>query len=149
MKNKKILIEIVLIPLCVLYLIFTLLKNHELLSEILCYITVFITSLEFIIKNFKEVYIYHHKYNYLKIIFAIFNIILLFFMCLTIFYNNLIINNIFIFLVSILLINLLIYTIINIIKISKNDKKISIYIIRSFLSFLSFCLILPSLIIFN
>ena len=147
MKNKKILLETIIIPMCIAYLIYTLLNNHELTSKILCYITLFITSLEFIIKNFKEVYIYEHKHNVFKMTFGIFNIILLFLMVLTIFYKTNVINLIFSAGIILLLIYLLYYSVTNLIKIAKNDKNLYRCIIRAFLSLVSFSIILPTLII--
>ena len=64
MKNKKIILETIIIPLCVLYLAYTLLNNHITLTKVISYITLFITSLELSIKNLKEVYVYEYKYNY-------------------------------------------------------------------------------------
>ena len=149
MKNKKMLIETIIIPLCVLYLLFTLLNNHETISRVICYITVFITSMVCLVKYVKEVYIYEHKYNYLKIIFIIVNILLLISLVLAIFITNKILNIIFIVLVGILLLYLLIFGIINIIIITKNNEKLYQSIIRAFFSLLSFSIILPSLINFN
>ena len=149
MKNKKMLLETIIIPLCVLYLVYTLLNNHEIASKVICYITIFITSLEFIIKNFKEVYIYEHKYNAFKIVFGIFNVILLFLMVLNIFYKINIVNILLNIGIILLLIYLLIYSIKNIIKIAKNDKKIYWCVIRAFLSLVSFSIIMPTFIIMN
>lgn len=149
MKNKKMLIETIIIPLCVLYLLFTLLNNHETISQIVCYIVVCITSIVCLVKYINEVYIYEHKYNYLKIIFIIINILLLISLVLTIFVANEILSIIFIVLVGIELLYLLIFGILNIIIITKNNEKLYQSIIRAFFSLLSFSIIFPSLIIFN
>ena len=149
MKNKKMLIETIIIPLCVLYLLFTLLNNYEVLSEIICYIAICITSIVCLVKYINEVYIYEHKYNYLKIIFIIVNLLLLISLVLTIFITNKMLNIIFLVLTAILLLYLLIFGIVNIIIITKNNEKLYQSIIRSFFSLLSFSIIFPSLIIFN
>lgn len=149
MKNKKMLIETIIIPLCVLYLLFTLLNNHETISQIVCYSVVCITSIVCLVKYINEVYIYEHKYNYLKIIFIIINILLLISLVLTIFVANEILSIIFIVLVGIELLYLLIFGILNIIIITKNNEKLYQSIIRAFFSLLSFSIIFPSLIIFN
>ena len=86
-NNSKIIAEIILIPFCFLYLFYTLFLSNPKASFIVCNLLVVITCLEFAIKYLKEVYIYENKYNPLKIVFGIFNIILIIVAGLNITYN--------------------------------------------------------------
>lgn len=148
MKNKKIVIEIILIPLCIGYLLYTLLNNNPKISLIILGVFITLTSLEFIIKNLKEVYIYESKNNLFKITFAVFNILLLLSMFLTLIYKLETIKILFITEVLLLLIYLFYYGINSVIKIIKDKKPIYKYIIRAFFSLISFITILETFIIY-
>ena len=146
MKNKKMVLEIILIPLCLAYILYIVLQNYQTTSHVIGLIILFITSLEFIIKYFKEVYIYTHKYNYLKIIFGIFNIVLLLITTLNLIYNNNILNIIFIIGTIILLIYLLVFGTIKLKKVLKDEKPLSKNVLSSFLSYIALAIILICLI---
>lgn len=105
--NKKIVAEIILIPFCFLYLFYVILGNHPKISFIFCSCLVIITCLEFAIKYFKEVYIYENKYNVLKVIFGIFNVLLIIITGLNLIYDIKIISVLFIIMTIILLMYLL------------------------------------------
>lgn len=147
MKNKKMVLEIILIPLCLAYILYIVLQNYQTTSHVIGLIILFITSLEFIIKYFKEVYIYTHKYNYLKIIFDIFNIVLLLITTLNLIYNNNILNIIFMIGTIILLIYLLVFGTIKLKKVLKDEKPLSKNVLSSFLSYIALAIILICLII--
>lgn len=147
MKNKKMVLEIILIPLCLAYIIFIVLENHSTVSNVIGLITLYITALEFSIKYFKEVYIYENKYNYLKIIFGIFNIVLLLITTLNLIYNNNILNIIFMIGIIILLIYLLVFGTIKLKKVLKDEKPLSKNVLSSFLSYIALAIILICLII--
>ena len=147
MKNKKIIIETIIIPLCLFYLTYTLLNNNITLAKIISSITLFITSLELSIKNLKEVYIYKYKYNYLKIALGIFNIILILILGLNIVYKNNIINKSLLIGTIILTIYLIIYAITNIIKISKQEKEIYKFVQKAFLSLISSSILVGTLLV--
>ena len=66
-NNKKIIFEIVLIPLCILYLYYELLHNHPTISLVFLTITIIITNIENLVKYINEVYIYESKKNILKV----------------------------------------------------------------------------------
>lgn len=146
MKNKKMVLEIILIPLCLAYILYMVLQNYQTTSHVIGLIILFITSLEFIIKYFKEVYIYTHKYNYLKIIFGIFNIVLLLITTLNLIYNNNILNIIFMIGTIILLIYLLVFGTIKLKKVLKDEKPLSKNVLSSFLSYIALAIILICLI---
>lgn len=146
MKNKKMVLEIILIPLCLAYILYIVLQNYQTTSHVIGLIILFITSLEFIIKYFKEVYIYTHKYNYLKIIFGIFNIVLLLITTLNLIYNNNILNIIFMIGTIILLIYLLVFGTIKLKKVLKDEKPLSKNVLSSFLSYIALAIILICLI---
>lgn len=146
MKNKKMVLEIILIPLCLAYILYMVLQNYQTTSHVIGLIILFITSLEFIIKYFKEVYIYTNKYNYLKIIFGIFNIVLLLITTLNLIYNN-ILNIIFMIGTIILLIYLLVFGTIKLKKVLKDEKPLSKNVLSSFLSYIALAIILICLII--
>lgn len=147
MKNKKMVLEIILIPLCLAYIIFIALENHSTVSNVIGLITLYITALEFSIKYFKEVYIYENKYNYLKVIFGIFNIVLLLITTLNLIYNNNILNIIFMIGIIILLIYLLVFGTIKLKKVLKDEKPLSKNVLSSFLSYIALAIILICLII--
>lgn len=150
MKNnniKKIVFEIILIPLCMLYLLYTLLENNPKISLMVCMIIIIITSLELSIKYSKEVYEFKNKYNILKTIFSIFNIMLIIVTGLTFLYKYMFLKIAFIIMTIILLIFLLIYSVKNIISILKEKGTLYKKALASFLGLMSFVSILITLII--
>lgn len=146
--NKKIVLEIILIPLCILYLYYVLLYNHPKISNILLYLTITITCVSFIVKYIKEVYVYENKYNILKIIFTIISILLIIVMLLNYYLKYKVVNYLFIILVILLLIYLLIYSIINIKGIIRSKDNLLEKTINSFFPSISFYIILIGLIIY-
>ncbi len=147
-KNiKKIVLEMILIPLCIIYLLYTLLLDNNKISEILCIMFTIITSLVFIIKYIKEVYIYENKYNVFKIIFSIYSIILVIISILTLILNINVLNLVFIIMIIILLIYLCLYIIKHIMDIHKNKGMFYKKIFSIFLSINSFVIILITLIL--
>ena len=147
MKNKKMVIEIIVIPIALAYILYITLNSSPKISLIIGLTVLFITSLEFIIKYFKEVYIYEHKYNYLKVIFGLFNIILLLTTLLNLIYNNNVLNIVSTSSIIILLIFLLIFGSIKLKNIAKDKKPVYKNVISSFLSYIAFVIILICLII--
>ncbi len=146
-NNKKIIFEIILIPCCFLYLLNTILHNHPKISFIICSCLIIITSLEFTIKYFKEVYIYEHKYNYLKIIFGIFNILFIGVTGLNLIYNLKILNILFIIFTIILLLFLLGFVIKKLVNIWNNKGFLYKNSFGAFLALIAFVTILITLII--
>lgn len=146
-NNKKIIAELVLIPLCFMYLMYTLLENHPKASFIICSIMIIITCLELALKYLKEVYIYKHKYNLLKIIFGIFNIVLIIVSCLNFIYDIKIIYYVHIIMTIILLMFLLVVVIQKLIYIGKNKGTLYKNAITVFLSLISFTTIFTTLIL--
>lgn len=146
-NNAKIVFEIILIPLCFLYLFYTLFINHPKVSFVICLCITIITSLEFAIKYLKEVYIYENKYNPLKVIFGIFNILLIIIAGLNIIYNIKVILILFYVMISILLLYLLYFFIRNLIDVVKGKGVLYKKAFASLLSFTSFVTILITLII--
>lgn len=134
-KNmKKIVSWLILIPLCMLYLLYTLLNGHSKISFVVLVIFTFITCLELAIKYFKEVYIFQNKYNVLKVLFGIFNICLMIVCFLNIVYSFRIISILFLVMSIILLCFLIGYSIFNIICMFKNK---GVFYKRAFASFIS------------
>lgn len=154
MKNKeksnniRIVLEIILIPICVLYLYYTLLYNHPKISIVLLYITTLITSIEFIVKYIKELYTYENKYNPLRLIFVVFLFLLLITLVLNIFLKYKIIKQILTISLIILLVHLLLFAISNIIKIIKDKGRLLTTSASAFFSFIAFYIILIALIIY-
>ena len=146
-NNSKIIAEIILIPFCFLYLFYTLFLNHPKASFIVCNLLVVITCLEFAIKYLKEVYIYENKYNPLKIVFGIFNIILIIVAGLNIIYNIKILFILFVIMSFILLLFLLCFAIKNIIDINKNNGTLYKKAFSAFLSLIAFMTIFITLLI--
>lgn len=143
----KMVAEVYLIPICVLYLLYMLLNGHNKASFIVCLIISFFTALEFMIKYLKEVYVYKNKYNFLKLSFGIFNILFVIILGLNIFYKIYIIKLLFIIGIIVLLLFLISFSIFNIRKFIKDSKK-TMFVVKSFLSFLSFCMILITFLIY-
>lgn len=146
-NNSKIIAEIILIPFCFLYLFYTLFLNHPKASLIICSLVVVITCLEFAIKYLKEVYIYENKYNPLKIVFGIFNIVLIIISGLNIIYNIKYLFIIFVIMTIILLLFLLCFAIKNILDIKKNSGVLYKKAFSAFLSLIAFQTILITLLI--
>lgn len=146
-NNAKIIFEIILIPLCFLYLFYTLFINHPKVSFVICLCITIITSIEFAIKYLKEVYIYENKYNPLKVIFGIFNILLIIIAGLNIIYNIKVILILFYVMISILLLYLLYFFIRNLIDVVKGKGVLYKKAFASLLSLTSFVTILITLII--
>ena len=147
-NNKKIVMEIILIPLCTLYLYYTLLYNHPKISIVFLYITTLIASIELIVKYVKELYVYENKYNFLRLIFVIFSFLLIITMILNIFLKYKIIKQILIIFLTILLIYLLLFAIKNVTNIIKDKGRLLTNSAASFFSFIAFYIILMGLIIY-
>ena len=145
---KKIVAEIILIPLCVLYLYYTLLFNSISINKFILHTVVFITCIQFAIRYIREVYIYESKNNPLKIIFIIFNIILGIISMLNLSLKVRIIKIIFIVLVIIMLCYLLYNAITKIINIIKNKGVLYKNTFSSFASLIAFFMMLMGLIIY-
>ena len=147
-KNiKKIVIEMILIPLCTLYLCYTILNNHPKTSFIILIIFTIITSLELAIKYLKQVYIYENKYNPLRVIFGIFNIVLIIISGLTLIYKTKLLTIILLIMIIILLGFLIITSIINIKDIIKQKGILYKKAFSAFLKLNAFVIILMSLIL--
>ena len=146
-KNmKRIVAWLILIPLCMLYLLYTLLNGHSKISFVVLVIFIFVTCLELAIKYFKEVYIFENKYNVLKVLFGIFNICLLIVCFLNIVYSFKIVSILFLIMCILLLCFLMGYSIFNIVCMFK-DK--GVFYKRAFASFVSlndFVIILITLV---
>ncbi len=147
MNNKKILLEIIVIPLCISYLIFRLLGNYNMACYVICNIFCILSALVFGIKYIREVYIYENKYNILKILFSIYSVLLIVILVINMFLNINIIDILYIIIISGFLLYLLSYSIFYIIKIIKNKGKLYQNIINSFLSFCSFAIIISTFVI--
>ena len=100
---KKIVVEIIIIPLCVLYLYYTLLFNSTSINKFILHTVVFITCMQFAIRYIREVYIYESKNNPFKIIFIIFNLFLGIISMVNLALKIKVINTIFIVLLIIML----------------------------------------------
>ncbi len=143
MKNKKIILEILVIPLLLGYLFYQLLgvfNNIKLVSVIvLC-----IFNIELLTKYIREVNIYKSKYNIYKVLFIIFNIISLFVSFVTIYKKLYILY--FIICSIITLVYFLVRGVLNIIKISKSNNKLYGFTKVALLSFFAFFIIFACLI---
>lgn len=144
---KKIIFEIVAIPLCIMYLYYVLLWNEPKISIAVLYIITLITCGEFVAKYFNEVYIYESKSNLLKILIIILSIVLIILLVIYIFIRTSIVK--IILLVSLLLMcfYLLYFAISNIKNIIKDTKNYSKYVIASYLSLFSFSMMIMGTII--
>lgn len=146
--RKKLLFEIIAVPLCIFYLYYTYISSNKELNTILLYIVIIITSIEFNAKYIKELYIYENKYNFLRIIYTVFSLILLVSIALNIFVKTKLTRIIFVVLAIVLITYLLIYAIFNIKKLLKKEGEFSKTVLASFLSLASFFTSLAGLIIY-
>lgn len=144
---KKMIFEIVAISLCIIYLYYSLLWNQPKVSIAILYIVTLITCGELLAKYISEVYIYESKNNIIKILVIILSILLIILLVTYIFIRTKIIK--IALLVSLLIMScyLLYLAIKNIINISKDKKNYSKYVIASYLSLLSFSMIIMGTII--
>ncbi len=142
-NNNKIILEIIIIPLCISYLFYMLLGNFN-NTLLISIIIISIMNLELLIKYIKEVNIYKSKYNIYKILFIIFNITSLFISFITIYKN---INKIYFIISSIIsLIYFLVVGIKKLITISKTRDKLYKLTKSALLSLLCFFIIITCLI---
>lgn len=146
MNNKKIVAEIILIPLCIFYIIFMFLKSDT-IAYILFTVFSLIGVLWFAPKYLKEVYVYESKNNFLKIFISISYILLGILSILNLFMKFKIIKILLLVFSCIVFIHLLYFSIKNIKEIIKLKKEFGMNIIYSFISFLIFTVMLSSLII--
>ena len=144
---KKMIFEIVAISLCIIYLYYSLLWNQPKVSIAILYIVTLITCGELLAKYISEVYIYESKNNIIKILVIILSILLIILLVTYIFIRTKIIK--IALLVSLLIMScyLLYLAIKNIINIRKDKKNYSKYVIASYLSLLSFSMIIMGTII--
>lgn len=146
MNNKKLVFEIIIIPICILYLILTFLKS-TLVSGILLAVFSVVTAIWFVPKYIDEIYVYKSKNNFLKLIYIIGNIllasssILYFILKLKIFKILIIISTLLVAL------ELLHFGIKNLKEVINKKKENGINILHSFFSFMLFAIILGTIII--
>ena len=147
MKNKKIVGEILIIPACVLYLILSLLKSG-LASGIIATFFAIITAFWFVPKYVDELYVYESKYNFLKLIYIIGNILFAVSLILNLIFKLKIFKILIIVSGVIVLIELLHYGIKNLKEVITKTKEIGINILYSFSSFALFAIIISTVIIY-
>lgn len=143
MKNKitnKMIVEIILIPICIAYLYYLAFNNHQKANLIAMSLIIIITSTEFIIKYIKELYIYESKKNIFKLLYTIFSFILIVITILNFFLKIKIISVLFMVFSILLLIYLLYYVIDNV--RNKDKRSFSKLIVSSIMSLISFATVL-------
>ena len=145
---KKVVVETILIPLCVVYLYYMAMHNHPKVNMIFLYGITLIACFEMIIKYAHEVYVYENKYNYLKVICIIISVLLIISVFLNIFLKYKAILYTFISLLIILLIYLLLYSAKNIKKMIKQEGVLYKNTFSAFFSLIEFGIILIGIIIY-
>ena len=93
-NNKKIILETIIIPLCILYLYYMAFNNHPKTSLVISSIVTIITCIEFIVLYIHEVYVYENQYNFLKVLVTVLCILLIIFTGINLFIKLNIINKI-------------------------------------------------------
>lgn len=147
MNNKKIVLEIIVIPLCVMYLFLILLKS-SFAAAIIFAVFAIITAVWFVPKYIEEIYIYKSKLNFLKIIFVISYISLAVISILNIIFKLKLFKILFIIFACISFIGLLYFGIKNIKTVMKQKKDFAINILYSFSSFTIFAIMLSTFIVY-
>ena len=145
--KNKIILEIILIPLCVMYLYYELLHNHPKVCLVLMICTIFFTCVELTVKYVKEVYVYNSKFNFLKILMVIFSFAIIVLSILSLILKYKIIKTVFYIMVPVLLAFLIYFIIKNFVRIKKEKGPLYKNAIAAFFSMLSFVIILISYII--
>jgi len=144
-KNKKMILEIIIIAFFLAYLLFQLLDKNYKSINLLSSIILGLINFRLLIKYIKEVHIYKDKKNIYKVIFIIFNILSLF-VCAMIIMKKL--NIIYLIIVSIItFIYLIIKSIKTLKKLSKEEKKFYNLVKEALVSLLSSFLIITYLIV--
>ena len=148
LNMKKVIVETILIPICVIYLYYMAINNHPKINIIFLYGIIMITCLETAIKYIHEVYVYENKYNWLKVIISIISILLIIAVFLNIFLKYKVILWIFIILTILMLCYLLFYTIKCLKKMIKKEGELYKNTFGAFFSLIKFGLILIGIIIY-
>ena len=148
MKNKKkIVIEVILIPICIMYLYYEVLHNHPKVSLGIATAVIILTSIEFIVKYIKEVYVYKSKNNLLKILYVIFSFILIILSIISLFLKYKLIKIAYFISLIILLVFLLYFITKNIVRIIKEKGTLYKNTFAAFFSLISFVIVLINIII--
>lgn len=145
--TKKIVLEIVLIPLCIMYLYYILLNNHPKINIVILHLFTFIASGVFIKKYIQEVYVYNSKYNFLKVLYTIICLVTIAFIFLNIFLKIKWIQIVYIALLIATLIHLLFVAIKGIIGITNGKGSLYKNAFSAYFSLVSFVVILMGIII--
>ena len=146
-NNKKIILETIIIPLCILYLYYMAFNNHPKTSLVISSIVTIITCIEFIVLYIHEVYVYENQYNFLKVLVTVLSILLIIFTGINLFIKLNIIKIIYLVLILLFLIHLLYFVIKSIIKIIKEKGVLYKNVFAAFFGLISFVIILVSTII--
>lgn len=147
MKNKKLAIELIIVPVCFSYLILNYL-NNKILALVLFTFTSLILSIWFVPKYIDEIYVYESRKNPLKIVLIISNILLLVLSIINFIYKTKLVKVLLILvtiIVSLFLIKLFVK---NIKELIRKDKDFSINILHGFFCFLFLLTLISTLIIY-
>ena len=147
MNNKKIVCEIILIPVCILYLILSFLKSGLAAGIILTAFAI-ITAIWLVPKYIDELYVYKSKNNFLKLIFVTGNILLAVSLILNLIFKIKVFKILIILSSVIVGIELLYYGIKNLKEVISKKKEVGINILYSFSSFALLSIIISTIIIY-
>ena len=145
--NKKIVFEIIVIPICILYLYYMAFNSHPKISLAVSAVTTIITCIELIVLYIHEVYIYESKYNIFKILVTILSFLLIIFTIVNLFVKVSIIKIIYLALLVIFLIHLLYFVIKNIIRIINMKGTLYKNVFAAFFGLISFMIIMMGTIL--
>ncbi len=145
---KKIVFEIIAIPLCLMYLYYVLLGNHPKMNIAVLYVVTLITCGEFFFKYVQEVYIYESKNNLLKVLVIILCILLILALVTYIFIRTEFVRISLLILLLFMSGYLLYFAVKNIISIIKDKNNFAKYVIPAYLSLASFVMMVMGSIIF-
>ena len=147
MNNKKIVAEIILVPVCIVWLLFMVLKS-SLAAGIIFAVFALITAVWFSPKYFNDVYVYKSKGNIFKLIVAIVDILLFIVSILTLILKLKVLKIVLVVLAVISFIHLVYFFVKNLKEIMNKKKDFNINILYSFFSFLLFLILAFTLIIY-
>ncbi len=147
MKNKKLALELIIVPICFAYLLLNYL-NNKILALVLFTIVSIILSVWFVPKYIDEIYVYKSRKNPLKLGIIITNIILLVLAILNFIFKAKIFKILLIIFTVLVSISLLVLFIKNIKELTSKNKDFAINILHGFFCFLFLITLISTLIVY-
>ena len=147
MNKKKMVAEVIVIPLCIVWLLFVLLKS-SVAALIIFILFSIVAAVWFSPKYFSEVYTYENKNNFWKLSIAIVDILLVIVAIVNLFLKLKALKIALIVLAILSFIHLVYFFVNNLKIIIKSKKDYGINVLYAFGSFLIFAIMVSTIIIY-